>query len=129
MRLGGKRFRAADANEVARADGRGPDREPAIEAGPTNTYACADPPARLECRAADRVPTVCLEHIDPPARVECRATDRAEDIGIKASNRDPRQLLESDHYNDGHCNGDHNCNRDGDDPCCLDQPDLDREGT
>ena len=129
MRLRGKRSRAADANEVARADGHGPDREPAIEAGPTDTYACADPLARLECRATDRVPTVGLEHIDPPARVECRATDRAEDIGIKASARDPRQLLDSDHYNDGHRNRDHDCDRDGDDTWCLDQPDLVREVT
>ncbi len=129
MRLGGKRFRAALANEVTRADGRGPDREPAIEAGLTHTYACADPLACLECRAADRVPPVRLEHIDPPARVECRATDGAEDIGVKASNRDPGQLLDSDHYNDGHCNGDHICHRDGDDPGCLDQPDCVREVT
>ena len=60
MRLGGKRFRAALANEVTRADGRGPDREPAIEAGLTDTYACTDPLARLELRATDRVPTVGL---------------------------------------------------------------------
>ena len=133
MRLGRKRFRAADANEVARADGPGPDREPAIEARRTDTYACADPPARLECRATDRVPIVGFKHFDPPARLEYRATDRAEDISIKASIHDPGQLVESQHHNhghhdnDGHRNGDHNCHRDGGDPCDLDQPNRVRD--
>ena len=56
---------------------------------PTPTHAPTRPPASTVAPPTASQPSDS-NHIDPPARLDCRATDHAEDIGIKASNFDPR---------------------------------------